>query len=103
MYLQTVVVTLFGKLYKVLNADRSNIGKQLCLNSAVVLELYDRYLVSVREGDIPDVAPDPPPNKEQPADEIITPADRTALSRMRLIFIALFLSVRSSVGCVDLH
>ena len=43
------------------------------------------------------------PQKAQPADEIITPADRTALSRMRLIFIALFLSVRSSVGCVDLH
>ena len=83
MYLQTVVVALFGKLYKVLNADRSDIGKQLCLNSAVVFELYDSYLVSVREGDIPD--------------------DRTALSRMRLIFIALFLSVRSSVGCVDLH
>lgn len=51
----------------------------------------------------PEEAPEPPPNKEQPADEIITPADRTALSRMRLIFIALFLSVRSSVGCVDLY
>lgn len=81
MYLQTVVVTLFGKLYKVLNADRSNIGKQLCLNSAVVLELYDRYLVSVREGDIPDVprgSTRTAAEQRAAADEIITPADRTA-------------------------